>query len=131
MKIGTKAIVSLLVVTMITLSAVPVSALSATNTTSSNTAERKLERLHKHHDRKMELGASILSMTPDQLRQELKSKSFNQILKEHGFTTKLSYHTALLGKLKDELKRRGWDDKKIQQFLDKRLSRLQHSHNNS
>lgn len=128
MKIGTKAIVSLLVVTMITLSAVPVSALSSTVVTSS-TAERKLDKLHQHHDRKMELRASILGVTPDQLRQELKNKSFNQILKEHGFTSKLSYHTALLGKLKDELKRRGWDDKKIQQFLDKRLSRLQHSHN--
>lgn len=124
MKIGTKAIISLLVVTMIALSAAPVAALSDGN--SSNNIERKLERLHKHHDRKMELRASVLGISPDQLRQELKNKSFNQILKEHGFNNRVSFYTALLGKLKDELKRRGWDDKKIQQFLDKRLSRLQH-----
>lgn len=124
MKIGTKAIVSLLVVTMIALSAAPVAALSD-NGVVSNNIDRKLERLHKHHDRKMELRSSVLGVNPDQLRQELKNKSFNQILKEHGFSNKISFHTALLGKLKDELKRRGWDDKKIQQFLDKRLNRLQ------
>src|SRR2546430_1694720 len=100
MKIGTKAIISLLVVTMIALSAGPVSAITDRSNAVGGNIERKLERLQKHHDRKMELRASVLGMTPDQLRQELKTKSFNQILKEHGFNSRLGYHTALLGKLK-------------------------------
>jgi hypothetical protein len=71
----------------------------------------------------MELRAGVLGMTPDELKAQLKIKSFSQILKEHGFSTRQAYHTALFGKLKDELKRRGWDDRKIQDFLSKRLER--------
>ena len=120
MKIGTKALASLMVVVMLTISAVPVAALGDT---SSMHVTKQLDRLQQYHDRKMELRASVLGMTPDDLRSQLKTKSFNQIMGEHGFASRQAYNLALLGKLKDELKRRGWDERKIQGLLTKRLER--------
>jgi len=125
MKIRTKALISLLVITMLTVTAatVPASALSSSGDMAGQ-ANKKLEKLQQHHDRKMELRASVLGMSPDELKMALKAKSFNQILKEKGFASRQAYHLALFGKVKEELRRRGWDDKKIQQFIQKRLERL-------
>ncbi|MFS8119881.1 MAG: hypothetical protein ACMG55_15540 [Microcoleus sp.] len=123
MKIGTKAIVSLLVIVMLTISAVPVSAISNNGPVANKHIAKQLDRLQQHYDRKMELRASILGVNADELKIELKTKSFNQILKQHGFSSRQAYNIALMGKLKDELKRRGWDDSKIQTFLQKRLER--------
>ncbi len=126
MKIGTKALVSLFIITMLTLS-VSGSALalgSSERSSRPNDSDRLLERLQQHHDRKMELRASVIGISAEQLRSELKSKTFQKILKEHGFASKEAFHTALSGKIKDELMRRGWDEKKIQNFLQKRFERL-------
>lgn len=121
MKIATKALVTMLAITMLAISAVPVSAMNAGPSAG---LVRQLDRLQQHHDRKLELRASLLGMTPEQLKEALKTKSFNQILKEHGFSTRQAYYNALFGKLKDELKTRGWSDSKIQSFINKRVERL-------
>lgn len=125
MKIGTKALITLFIVTMITISAS--GSVLAQQMGDGNTAtrsDRKLERLQRRHDRKMELRASVLNMSADELKSSLKTKSFKQILKEHGFANKRAFHVALSGKIKDELMRRGWDEKKIQTYLHKRFDRL-------
>jgi len=114
----------MLVIAMLAISTVPVSA-QAGDTTQGAHIDKKLERVQQRHDRKGELRASILGLTPDELRSQLKTKSFKQILKEHGFSSDQAYHQALLGKVKDELRRRGWDDKKIQQFIQKKLHRAE------
>lgn len=123
MKIATKTLVTMLVITMLALGSVP--AVSAMSTGMNSGAVKQLDRLQQHHDRKLELRASLLGITPDQLKMELKTKSFNQILKEHGFSTKQAYYKALLGKVKQELRNRGWDDRRIQQFLNKRAEKVQ------
>jgi len=121
MKIATKALVTMLAITVLVTSAVPVGAMS---TTGSTAVTRQLDRLQQHHDRKLELRASLLGMTPERLKDALKTKSFNQILKEHGFSSRQAYYNALFGKLKDELRTRGWSDSKIQAFINKRVERL-------
>jgi len=121
MKIATKALVTMLAITVLVTSAVPVGAMS---TAGSTAVTRQLDRLQQHHDRKLELRASLLGMTPEQLKDALKTKSFNQILKEHGFSSRQAYYNALFGKLKDELRTRGWSDSKIQAFINKRVERL-------
>jgi len=124
MKIATKALASIMIIAMLSLSAVnfagavPESKLVKTN-------ERKFDRIIKRHDRKMELRASVLGISPDELKEQLKSKSFDQILKSYGFKDRESFRIAMTGKLKDELKKRGWSDEKIETILKKRLERLE------
>ncbi len=123
MKIATKSLAVLLIVTMLTLS----SASSAVAKPSRSSAPRninRLQRLQNRHDKKLELRASVLGISPESLKQELKTHNFDQVLKRHGFKTRLAFQKALVGKLKDELKRRGWSDQKIDRFLQKRLHRL-------
>jgi len=90
----------------------------------SKSNERKLERIYKRHDRKMELRASVLGMEADELRDQLKGRTFASILKAHGFKDREAFNTALAGKLKDELHKRGWSDEKIEKLLQKRVSRM-------
>lgn len=123
MKIATKTLASLLIITMLALSSS--SFVQATSGPVGHVYESKLDRLTRRHDRKMELQANILGITPTQLKEELKTSSFEQILKRHGFKQKEDFHTALIGKIKDELKNRGWSEEKIQKMLDKRISRLE------
>lgn len=124
MKIATKALLTMVVIAMLALGSVPVSALGSNQVTG---VSRQLDRLQQRHDRKLELRADLLGMSPSQLKDQLKVKSFNQILKEHGFNNRQAYYKALLGKVKEELAARGWSDKKIQNLLQKRTDRLKKS----
>ncbi len=107
---------------MLTLSTSSIAA--ATNNTGSR-IEHRLERITKRHDRKMELQASVLGITPVALKEELKVSSFDQVLKKHGFKTREDFRVALSGKLKDELKKRGLSEEKIQRLLSKKMSKLE------
>lgn len=122
MKIATKALLTLLIV-----SALTISSGSAVLATADNSVRRsnKLERLQRHHDRKLELRASILGITPQELKQELKDSSFDKVLKKYGFKDRAAFEVALNGKVKDELKRRGWSESKLNKLLQKRAERLQ------
>ena len=124
MKIATKALASIMIIAMLSLSAVNLAgAVSESSITKSS--ERKLERIIKHHDRKMQLRASVLGLSVDELKEELKIKSFDTVLRQHGFKTREAYRTALTGKLKDELRKRGWSDEKISETMQKRLERAE------
>ena len=125
MKIATKALASIMVIAMLSLSVVNFAGVQAESSKIAKSNERKLERIYKRHDRKMELRASVLGISPDELREQLKTKPFETILKQHGFKDKQAFHTALTGKLKDELKKRGWSDEKIESVMKKRLERLE------
>lgn len=123
MKIGNKAMLTLLVITMLALSSTTAMALGPEGSYAHK--GRKLEKLQRHHDRKLELRASILGMDPSQLRNELHKKSFAQVLKENGFQDTEAFHKALEGKLRVELKKRGLTDAKINRFLEKRQQKLE------
>lgn len=122
MKIATKTLTSLLIITMLTLSTSGLAA--ATNNTGSR-IEHRLERITKRHDRKMELHASVLGITPVALKEELKVSSLDQVLKKHGFKTREDFRVALSGKLKDELKKRGLSEEKIQRLVSKKMTKLE------
>ncbi len=121
MKIATKTLVSLLIITALTISSS--SFASATNGNGMR-RESRIERITRKHDRKLELTADILGISNKQLKEELKVSSFDQVLKKHGFKTREDFRTALSGKIKDELKKRGWSDEKIQKVVDHRLARM-------
>lgn len=126
MKIATKTLTSLLIITVLTISTS--SLVNATSDMGRNVgkrAEHRLERITKHHDRKMELQASVLGMTPLELKEELKTNTFDQVLKKHGFKDRKAFGIAITGKLKDELKKRGVSEEKIQKMIDKKLAKLE------
>ena len=120
MKIPTKALVAVLIVTALSLQTLPV---MASSKNFSVRMQRQVQRVQQHHDRKMELRASVLGMTAEELRIELKSKSLEKILKEHGFSSRETFWIALQGKIKDELKKRGLSDERIEKILSKREHR--------
>lgn len=121
MKIATKTLVSLLIVTALTLSS---SGLASATGGDGTRRETRIERITRRHDRKLELTANILGISTEQLREELKTSTFDQVLKKHGFKTREDFGTALAGKTKDELKKRGWSEEKIQKVVDHRLARM-------
>lgn len=125
MKIATKTLATLMLVVMLTISSTSMALAVPTEEKTAGRTDKKLERIYRHHDRKMELRASVLGISADQLREELKTKSFDTIIKQHGFKDRQSFHTAMVGKLKDELKRRGWGDEKIEKLVQKKLDRFQ------
>lgn len=123
MKIATKTLASIMLIAMLSLSAVNLAG-AAPESKIAKSNERKLERIYKRHDRKMELRASVLGMNADELRDLLKDRPFDSILKANGFKDRASFNTALAGKLKDELHKRGWSDEKIDKLLQKRMARF-------
>jgi hypothetical protein len=121
MKIATKTLTSLLIITMLALST---SGLATATSNSGSRAEHRLERITKHHDRKMELQASVLGVTPAELKEELKHSTLDKILKKHGFKCREDFRVAVAGKVKDELKKRGVSEEKIQRMIDKKTAKL-------
>lgn len=122
-KITTNTLATLVLIGMMSLTTINVSALSREGTMDKQQLKR-LERVYQHHDRKHELRASVLGISAEELREQLKVKSLDTIVKKHGFKDRMSFYTAMTGKLKDELRRRGWSERKIEELVQKRLARL-------
>ena len=123
MKVATNTLATLVLIGVISLSPVNMAALSATSR-ADKANMKKLERLYQRHDRKLELRASILGITPEELREQLKAKSLDVVVKKYGFRDRAAYYLALTGKLKDELRKRGWSERKLEVFIQKRIARL-------
>jgi len=126
MKLPNRALMAVLIVTAISLQISP--AATAGSSDVSQRMKRQVERVQQHHDRKLELRAATLGMTATELKDELKAKSFRQILKEHGFKNKDDFYIALQGKVRDELHKRGFSNEQIEQQLLKRQQRAIENH---
>lgn len=118
MRISTKTLASLMLVTVVA-SAVP-----GISTISNRRRESQFDRLLQRHDRKGELRAEILGLDPLTFREMQKKFSFDDIARRSGFKTKRAFRLALLGKLKDELHQRGWSPKRIEKYVLARSNRL-------
>lgn len=123
-KVATNTLATLVLIGMMSLTSMNVSALSNNQNSAAKLHLKRLERVYQHHDRKHELRASVLGISSEELRIQLKAKPLDTIIKKHGFKNKLSFYTAVTGKLKDELRRRGWSERKIEEHIQKRLARL-------
>lgn len=129
MKIATKTLATVMLIVMLTVSSTSMALAAPTEDKTAQRGEKRLERIYRHHDRKMELRASVLGISADQLREELKVRDFDGVIKQHGFKDRQSFHTAMVGKLKDELRHRGWNDQKIDRLLQKKLEKIQNKTN--
>lgn len=122
-KVATNTLATLVLVSMMSLASMNMQTLTQKSKIGGIQLKR-LEKVYQHHDRKHELRASVLGIDAEELRAQLKEKSLDAIIKKHGFKTRSSFYVAVTGKLKDELYRRGWSERKIESHFQKRLARL-------
>lgn len=118
MRLSTKTLCSLLVVTAVA-SAVP-----GISKVGRRRQESKFDRLLQRHDRKGELRAEVLGMSPLEFRELQKKLSFADIARRRGFTGERAFRLALLGKLKNELRQRGWSSRRIERYVVARSARV-------
>ena len=121
MRISTKTLASLLLVTAV---AVALPGLSGKVPRVKHRQESQFDRLLQRHDRKGELRAEILGIDPLTFRDMQKKMTFNEIIKRHGFANARAFRLALLGKLKNELRLRGWTTRKIDNYMISRRDRI-------
>lgn len=86
--------------------------------------ESRFDRLLQKHDRKGELRAGVLGLDPATFRAMQKRMPFEAIARRQGFASVRAFRLALLGKLKNELRERGWSSKRIDHYVAVRSSRL-------
>lgn len=77
----------------------------------------RYERLLRHHDRKGELRAEVLSISPLEFRALQKNQTMDEIIRKHGFADELAFRKALRGRISLELQQRGWSDSRISDLL--------------
>ena len=120
MKLSTRTLASLMLVTTVA-AAVPGASRVLHK---SHHKESKFDRIMQHHDRKGELRADVLGMSPLEFRNALKRTSFTALMHRQGFKNQRVFRLALLGKLKNELRSRGWSREKIDSFVVTRSGRM-------
>jgi hypothetical protein len=120
MRISTKTIASLLLVTAVAAAVPGISKVPG----SKRRQESQFDRLLQRHDRKGELRASVLGVDAPLFRSLQKHMTLEEIITKYGFKDVRSFRLALLGRLKNELRSRGWTAKKIERYMIMRSGRL-------
>jgi hypothetical protein len=120
MRISTKTLATLLVVTAVAAAVPGISRIPGKK----RRQESQFDRLLQRHDRKGELRADVLGLNPLEFRVLQKRLSFDDIARKRGFSNKRAFRVALLGKLKSELRLRGWTPQRIERYVTMRSGRL-------
>ncbi len=123
MKLSTKTVATLMVATSVAAAVPGISQISIPQ----KRRESQFDKLLARHDRKGELRAEILGLSSYQFKQLSKTKTFEQIIAQSGFDNKRLFRKALLGKLRDELLRRGWSRARIDSYVIMRAPRMAYS----
>jgi hypothetical protein len=116
MKLSTKTLSSLLLATMASVNRItrpPV-----------RQRESRFERLLHHHDRKGELRAAVLELTPLEFKRLQKKMTTQELVRSRGFKGVRDFHLAILGKLRAELLHRGWSRQRIDHYVVDRSGRI-------
>jgi uncharacterized protein YydD (DUF2326 family) len=121
MKISTKTLASLLLVTAV---AIAVPGLTRRLPGAKYRRESQFDRLLQHHDRKGELRADILGLDPAEFKNLQRQLSLAEIAKKRGFKNVRAFRIALFGKLKSELRKRGWSTNRIEHYVAVRSNRM-------
>ena len=120
MKMSTKTIASLMVVTAVASAMPGASQLGVPR----QRRKSQFDKLLAVHDRKGELRAEILGISALTFRQMSRTRSFAQmIVRECGIGSTRAFRLALFGRLRDELLRRGWSRAKIDAYMAARVVR--------
>lgn len=122
MRISTKTLTSLLLVTAVAAAVPGISRFSGSK--SKRRRESQFDRLLQRHDRKGELRADVLGIDVLDFKDMQRRMSFEEIAQKSGFVSQRAFRLALLGKIKNELRLRGWTSKRIERFILNRSDRL-------
>lgn len=120
MKLSTKTVASLLVVTAVAATAPGLSQIAIPK----KRRESQFDKLLSRHDRKGELRAEILGLSPHEFKQMSKQMSFEQVIQACGLYSKRDFRIALLGYLRSELLHRGWSRTRIEAYVLTRAPRM-------
>lgn len=82
----------------------------------------RLERLLNHHDKKGELRAAVLNMQPADLKALQKKLTLKEIATQRGFADVKTFRRALHGKIRDELRQRGWSARRIDGYIEEKTT---------
>ena len=120
MKLSTKTVASLLVVTTV---AAAVPGLSQI-TIPKKRRESQFDKLLSTHDRKGELRAEILGIAPHAFKQLSKKMTFEEVIQACGLYSKRDFRLALAGYLRNDLLQRGWSRARIETYILTRAPRM-------
>lgn len=120
MRLSTKTVASLLVAATVAAAVPGLSQISI----SKRRRESQFDRLLQRHDRKGELRAELLGISPYEFRRLSKSMTFDEIVRACGIDSKRTFRLALVGKLRDELRCRGWSRNRIDTYVMRRTLRV-------
>lgn len=117
MKLSTKSLSSALVAAL-------VNSTSGKNHIASQRHERRYERVLEKHDRKGELRASVLGLDELEFRKQGRRYPLSRIVSLYGFENERAFYRAVVGKIREELRIRGWTPQRIAYFEMTRLQRI-------
>ncbi|MGB4768061.1 MAG: hypothetical protein WBP22_02275 [Candidatus Saccharimonas sp.] len=120
MKLSTKTVATLLVVTAAAAAAPGLSQIAIPK----KRRESQFDRLLATHDRKCEIRAEILGVSPHEFRRLRRSMNMDQLIQFCGFYNKRDFRVALLGYLRNELLERGWSRERIDSYILTRAPRM-------
>ncbi len=120
MKLSTKTVATLLVVTAAAAAAPGLSQIAIPK----KRRESQFDRLLATHDRKCEIRAEILGVSPHEFRRLRRSMSMDQLIQFCGFYNKRDFRVALLGYLRNDLLQRGWSRERIDSYILTRAPRM-------
>lgn len=120
MHISTKTLATMLVVTAVAAAVPGISRVAGKG----RRHDSQFDRLLHRHDRKGELRADVLGIDPATFKDMQRKLSFDEIARRRGFANKRAFRMALLGKLKNELRLRGWTTRRIDQYVTTRSDRM-------
>lgn len=120
MKLSTKTVASLLVVTAVAAAVPGISQI----TIPKKRRESQFDKLLAVHDRKGELRAEILGLTPHEFKKMNRQMSLEAIIQASGMYSKRDFRIALLGRLRNELLQRGWTRARIDSYILMRAPRI-------
>lgn len=120
MRISTKTLASLVLVTAVMVAAPGI----GKKQQQKHRRETQFDRILQRHDRKGELRAEVLGIDQATFREIHKKMPFSELVRRSGFASERAFRLALLGKLKSELRQRGWTAQRIDRYVIARSSRL-------
>lgn len=120
MKLSTKSLASLLVLAAVASAMPGISSLSRHR----HKKQSQFDRILQRHDRKGELRASLLGVEPHIFRSLQRKMPFEEIIVRYGFNDTRHFRLALCGKLRDELRLRGWSARRIDRLVAMKGARL-------
>ena len=120
MKLTTKTIASLLVVTSVAAAVPGLSRISIPK----KRRESMFDKLLSRHDRKGEIRSEVLGISKAEFKRLIKTKSFQQIISMSGFYSERDFRIALMGYLRNQLRARGWTTARIDSYISMRSERL-------